>query len=145
MSTTPRVAISRALPGDIHIPGAEIRLGEERAMPRQEFLQFVKGASVLVTWVSERVDEEVLDAAGPSLRAVCNFAVGTDNIDLAACRRRGVTVTNTPNAVTEGTSDLVWALILAVARRIVPADRFARGDEYPRIGPLGPTEFVGWT
>lgn len=112
-------------------------------MPREEFLRAVKGAAVLVTWVSERVDRDVLEAAGPALKAVCNFAVGTDNIDLKACRERGVIVTNTPNAVTEGTADLAWALILAVARRLIPADRFARSAEYPARGPLGPTEFVG--
>jgi glyoxylate reductase len=93
--------------------------------------------------VSERVDAALLDAAGPQLRGVCNFAVGTDNIDLQACKARGIVVTNTPNAVTEGTADLAWALVLAVARRLNIADRFARGDEYPRTGPLGPDEFLG--
>jgi len=89
------------------------------------------------------VDRELLDAAGPGLKAVCNFAVGTDNIDLKACRERGVVVTNTPNAVTEGTADMAWALMLAVARRLIPADRFARSPEYAKRGPLGPVEFVG--
>lgn len=137
------VAVSRALPGSVDIPGAEIRQGPEQKMPRDEFLRFISGATILVTWVSERVDREALDAAGPSLKAVCNFAVGTDNVDLKACAERGVIVTNTPNAVTEGTADLTWALILGVARRLVVADRFARGSEYPQRGPLGPTEFVG--
>jgi glyoxylate reductase len=112
-------------------------------MTRPQLLAHVSGASVVVTWVSERVDAELLDAAGPSLRAVCNFAVGVDNIDLDACRARGVMVTNTPNAVTEGTADMAWALILSVARRVIPADRFARTPEYAARGPLGPTEFVG--
>jgi glyoxylate reductase len=74
---------------------------------------------------------------------VCNYAVGVDNIDLTACKARGVIVTNTPNAVTEGTADMAWALILAVARRVVEADRFARSPEYAQRGPLGPTELVG--
>jgi glyoxylate reductase len=141
--TRPVVAIARALPGRVDLPGVEVRTGGDGAMSRQELAAFVRGATAVVTWVSERVDEAVLEAAGPQLRAVCNFAVGTDNIDLAACARRGVAVTNTPHAVTEGTADLAWALLLAVARRLVPADRFARGPEYPRRGPLGPTEFVG--
>ncbi len=89
------------------------------------------------------MDREALEAAGPGLKGVCNFAVGTDNIDLPACRERGVIVTNTPNAVTEGTADLTWALILGVARKLVVADRFARSAEYGQRGPLGPTEFVG--
>lgn len=137
------MAVARKLPGVFEAPGAEVRTATEGALSRPEFLRFVKGATVLVTWVSERVDVEALDAAGPGLRAVCNFAVGTDNIDLKACRERGITVTNTPNAVTEGTADLAWTLILAVARRLISADRFARSPEYPARGPLGPTEFVG--
>jgi len=112
-------------------------------MGRDELLKFVRGAAVIIPWVSERVDAAVLEAAGPQLRAVCNYAVGVDNIDLAACKARGVIVTNTPNAVTEGTADMAWALILGVARRIVEADRFARSPEYAARGPLGPTEFVG--
>jgi glyoxylate reductase len=142
-SSKPLLAIARALPGNVSVPEAEVRSGAEDAMPRAELLKFVKDAAVLVTWVSERVDEELLEAAGPQLRAVCNFAVGVDNIDLKACARRGIAVTNTPNAVTEGTADLAWALILAVARRLLPADRFARSPEYPKRGPLGPTEFLG--
>lgn len=140
---SPVIAIARALPGTVQVDGAVVRSGPEAAMPRDELLRFVRGATVLVTWVSERVDDELLAAAGPGLHAVCNFAVGVDNIDRAACARRGVIVTNTPNAVTEGTADLAWALLLAVARKLIPADRFARSAEYPRTGPLGPTEFLG--
>lgn len=139
----PIIAVSRPLPGSVDIPDAHIRQGPDRKMPREEFLTFIRGASILITWVSERVDQEALDAAGPGLKGVCNFAVGTDNIDLKACRARGVIVTNTPNAVTEGTADLAWALILGVARRLVAADRFARSPEYGQRGPLGPTEFIG--
>jgi glyoxylate reductase len=118
-------------------------MGGERAFTRPELLQFVRGASVIVPWVSEKVDAELLDAAGSQLKAVCNYAVGVDNIDLAACESRGIIVTNTPNAVTEGTADMAWALILGVARRVVEADHFARSPDYPARGPLGPTELVG--
>src|SRR5262245_40684968 len=120
-SERPLVVFSRSLPGKVDIPHAEIRRGPEQRMSREDYLWLVRGASILVTWVSERVDREVLEAVGPSLKAVCNFAVGTDNIDLKACKERGVAVTNTPNAVTEGTADLAWALILGVARRLVEA------------------------
>src|SRR5688572_4578299 len=139
----PTVAIARRLPGLVSLEGAQVRSGPDAALPRDELLRFVKDADILITWVSEKVDQELLDAAGPQLRAVCNFAVGLDNIDLAACAKRGITVTNTPNAVTEGTADLAWALILAVARRLLPADRFARSPQYAGTGPLGPTEFLG--
>jgi glyoxylate reductase len=142
-SARPVVAVTRALPGRVDVPGAEVRQAREGWMPRDELLRFIAGANVAVTWVSERVDREFLAAAGPGLKAVCNFAVGVDNIDLEACKARGVMVTNTPHAVTEGTADMAWALVLAVARRLVAADRFARTPEYAQRGPLGPTEFVG--
>ncbi len=139
----PIVAIPRALPGEVSIPGAEIRMGPVEKMAREELLRFVRGATATITWVSERGDAELLDAAGPQMRAACNFAVGVDNIDVAACKARGVVVTNTPHAVTEGTADMAWTLILAVARRLVEADRFARSPAYAEKGPLGPPEFVG--
>lgn len=114
-----------------------------RALPRADLLAFIKGSAVVVTWVSERVDDEFLDAAGPQLRAVCNFAVGVDNIDLAACKRRGVIVTNTPHAVTEGTANMAWALLLAVARRVCEGDRYVRSGRFASEGPLAPAEFLG--
>lgn len=140
----PIVAVTRAIPGDPGVPGVEVRRMEGmRAMPRGELLDFVRGASAVITWVSERVDTAFLDAAGPSLRGVCNFAVGTDNIDLAACKARGVRVTNTPHAVTEATANMAWALLLAVSRRIVEGDRYTRSGRFASEGPLAPAEFLG--
>jgi glyoxylate reductase len=142
----PVIAIARKLPGRVQLPGgveAEFRIGGESALGRDDLFALARGATILITWVSEKVDAALLDAAGPQLKAVCNFAVGVDNIDLAACRARNIRVTNTPDAVTEGTADMAWTLLLAVARRLLPADRFARSPEYARRGPLGPTEFVG--
>lgn len=144
MPTVPIVAVCRHMPGAIAIPGAELRQAPgERAMNRDDLKQFVRGATILITWVSEKVDREVLDAAGPGLKGVCNFAVGTDNIDLGLCRERGIAVSNTPHAVTEGTANLAWALILACARRLIEADRYARSDAYPANGPFGPSDFMG--
>lgn len=144
MAMSHTVAICRNLPGELELPGLAVRMSQSPlALPRAELHAFVKGASALITWVSERVDADLLDAAGPQLKCVCNFAVGTDNIDLAACKARGVIVTNTPDAVTEGTADLAWTLILAVARRLIEADRYARSPEYPAKGPLGPDQFMG--
>jgi len=93
--------------------------------------------------VSERVDAELLEAAGERLRVVSNYAVGVDNIDLDACRSRGVVVTNTPDAVTEGTANMAIALTLAVARRVVEGDAFARSGAWADRGVLGPTDFLG--
>ena len=72
----------------------------------------------MLSLLTDRVDVEVLDAAGPGLRVVSNFAVGYDNIDVAACRARGISVGNTPGVLTETTADLAFALLMAVARRL---------------------------
>lgn len=139
----PVIAVTREVPGVIDVPGAEVRLHGPDLVTRDGLIDLVRGATVIVSMFSERIDAEVLDAAGTSLRGVCNFAVGVDNIDLEACRRRGVVVTNTPGAVTEGTADLAWALILAAARGLIPADRYARSDAYPARGPLSMAAMLG--
>jgi glyoxylate reductase len=139
----PIVALTREVYGTLDIPNAEIRCAGGDKITRDKLLALVKGATVLITMYTDRVDTAVLDAAGPSLRGVINFAVGVDNIDIGDCRRRGIIVCNTPHAVTEGTADLAWALILGVARGIPDADRYARSAEYAQRGHLGMGERVG--
>jgi glyoxylate reductase len=97
---------------------------------RNEFLSGLPGAAGVITMLSDRVDAEALDRAGTQLRVVANYAVGFDNIDLEACRRRGVRVTNTPGVLTEATADLAWALILSCARRVVEGDRLVRSGQW---------------
>jgi glyoxylate reductase len=99
---------------------------ETTAMPRQLLLRDAAGRRGLVTLLTERVDDELLDAAGPDLAVVANYAVGFDNIDVAACSRRGVLVSNTPDVLTEATADMAWALLMAAARRVAEGDRFLR-------------------
>lgn len=141
------VAVTREVPGSlaIHVPGVrvELRPGPLERMTRAALLEHVRGAHVIVSMFSDRVDAEMLDAAGPQLRGVCNLAVGFENIDLKECARRGVAVSNTPNAVTEGTADLAWMLILAVARRLIEGDEFARSGAWERHGPLSMSQFLG--
>ncbi len=140
----PIVAITRAVPGTPEVAGATVRMAP--AMPqlsRGELLEFVRDADVIVSMFHDRVDDELLSAAGARVRGVCNFAVGVDNIDLAACARRGVVVTNTPDAVTEGTANIAWGLLLAVARMIVVGDRFCRSGEFERVGNTFPTGWCG--
>lgn len=104
----------------------DLYTGPPEAMPRAEFLKRAQDKDGLLTMLSERVDAELLDAAGPRLKIVANHAVGYDNIDVEECTRRGVLVANTPDVLTESTADLAWALILASVRRIAEADRFLR-------------------
>jgi len=137
------VSITRNPPGTPGVPGATLRIRPDTRPTRAELLEFIRGSDVVITMYSDKVDEEFLAAAGPQLKGVCNFAVGYENIDFVACGKRGVVVTNTPHAVTEGTADLAWALILAAARRLIEADRYARSREYPARGHLGMREMMG--
>jgi glyoxylate reductase len=93
----------------------EVRIGSDPA-----------GADAVLSLVTTRVDEAFLDAAGPGLRIVANVAVGHDNVDLPACRRRGVVVSNTPGVLTEATADVAMALILMCTRRLGEAERRLR-------------------
>jgi glyoxylate reductase len=90
----------------------------------------IEGAAALVTPLTVRVDAELLEAAGPSLKVVANYAVGYDNIDLAACAARGVNVCNGPPPMTEPTADIAWALLLGAARRVREGLDHARSGEW---------------
>lgn len=143
-SPPPIVCTTRPLPAEFDVPGATVRAGPDRGFASGDDLRaFVRGADAIVSWVSERIDGPVLDSAGEGLKIVANFAVGYDNIDLEACRERGVIVTNTPDAVTEGTADIAWALLLGAARRVAEGHGFAESGEWARHGVLGPAEFLG--
>ena len=139
------IAITRELPFAAGHPprleGFHLRMAPLRPqMTRAELLAFVRGASGVLTMFHDRVDHEFLDSAGPGLRAICNFGVGVDNIDLAACKSRSVTVANTPDAVTEGTANIALGLLLSVSRHIASADRFVRTGRFEHEGngfPLG--------
>jgi glyoxylate reductase len=99
---------------------------EDRALSRVELLAGVQGAEAILCLILDRIDEAVLEAAGPSLRVVSNFGVGFDNIDVPAATARSILVTNTPGVLTGATADLTWALILAAARRVVEGDMLVR-------------------
>lgn len=108
----------------------EVRIDErERAIPRADLLALVAGADAVLTLLHDRVDEELLEAAGPQLRCIANVAVGYDNVDVAAAERRGVVVTNTPGVLDDATADLTMALILAATRRLVEGDRLVRSGQ----------------
>ena len=103
--------------------------GNERPS-RPEVLKRVAGKNGLVCLLTEKVDRELLDAAGAGLRIVANVAVGFDNIDVPACTERDIAVTNTPGVLDETTADFTWTLLMAVARRLVEGDRLARSGEW---------------
>lgn len=106
-----------------------ISWGEETPISRDEMLKRVPGANVIVSLLTEKIDEEVLTSAGNDLKAVCNVAVGYNNIDVAACKNRNVLVTNTPGVLTDATADIAMALILMTTRRLSEGERVIRKQE----------------
>ncbi len=136
-----RVLVTRRVPPPavelLRQAGLTVDLVDQDDPPsREELLRRVPGAAGLIAMLSEKIDAQVLEAAGPSLKVVANFAVGFDNIDLAACRQRGVRVTNTPGVLTDATADLAWALILSAARRVVEGDRLVRSGQWTGWAPM---------
>ena len=129
----PKIVVTRRIPepaveilreaGDVWVSP------DDRPLEVSELHEAIAGADVVVTLLHDKVDDAFLDAAGDQLRAVCNVAVGFDNIDVPAATKRGVLVTNTPAVLTEATADLAMTLILAVTRRIGEGERIIRARE----------------
>lgn len=128
------ILVTRTLPDSVlaRLRGAAAvdLWAEPQAIPRETLLSRVRGKDALVCLLTDRIDAEVLDAAGASLRVVANVAVGYNNIDVAACRARGVTVTNTPDVLTNACADFTWGLILAVTRRLGEGERVVRAGRW---------------
>jgi glyoxylate reductase len=103
----------------------------DHPLPKAELVARLRGHQGLICQIIDVIDEEVL-AAEPGLEVVANVAVGFNNIDVTAARRRSIVVTNTPDVLTETTADFAWALLMAVARRVVEADHFARSGQWQR-------------
>src|ERR1700675_1680608 len=108
----------------------------EFGIPRDELLRVVAGRDALITMLTEKVDAELLAAAGPNLKIVANHAVGFDNIDVAACTAAGVLATNTPDVLTETTADTAFSLLMAAARRVGEGERLLRARRPWIWGPL---------
>jgi glyoxylate reductase len=108
----------------------------DRVLTRAELLEKVKGRDGLLPLLTDRIDGEVMEAAGRQLRVIANYAVGFNNIDVPAATARKIAVTNTPGVLTDTTADLTLALILGVARRLAESDRYARAGKYEGWAPL---------
>ena len=107
----------------------------ESLLTKEELMQKVRGRDGILCCLTETIDADVLDAAA-GIKGLANMAVGYDNIDLHAATERGIPVSNTPGVLTEATADVTWALLFAVARRIVEADAFTRAGEFRAWGPM---------
>lgn len=121
--TAPLIILTRKLPDQIEKRMSELfhteLVSHDGAMSRQQLVAAVQRADVLVPTISDIIDKDLLDYAGPNLKLIANFGNGTDNIDVKTATERGILVTNTPNVQTEDTADMALALILAVPRRLV--------------------------
>ena len=121
-----RLLTDRAM-SHLHALGAPLRIGSEAPPDRGELEAGIAGASAAVITLTERIDADLIAAAGPQLKVIANVAVGFDNIDLSAAEAAGVTVTNTPGVLDRASADHTFALILDATRRISEGDRLIRG------------------
>jgi glyoxylate reductase len=140
MAAKPKVFVARVIPAD----GLDLVTGatdatvwpEDLPPPRDDLLRSAEGCDGVLTLLTDRVDAEFLDRAGPQLKVVSNYAVGFDNIDVPECTRRGIPVGNTPGVLTETTADLAFALLMAAARRLPEGDRYVRDGKWKTWGPM---------
>ena len=135
----PLVVITRKLPDAIETRLMElfdVRLNvNDEAMSEAELTEAVKTADVLVPTITDTIDAKLIAAAGKKLKLIANYGTGVDHIDLAAAREKGITVTNTPDVLTEDTADMTMALILAVPRRLVEGERIVRSGDWTGWSP----------
>lgn len=135
----PTVYVTRLIPNDgmrLLYEKCEVVVNpHDRVITRQELLDNVKGKDALLSLLTERIDAEVMDA-NPNLKVIANYAVGFNNIDIAAATERGIPVSNTPGVLTDITADFAWTLLMAVARRVVEGDRMTRAGKFVGWAPM---------
>ena len=137
----PKIFITRQIPEAgikvLTAKGYEVEVApQDGAMDRAELLKSVKGVDAILALLTDKVDGELLDAAGRQLKIVANYAVGYDNIDLAAAKERNILISNTPEVLSETVAEHTFALMLAIAHRVVESDTFMRGGKYKGWGPM---------
>jgi glyoxylate reductase len=108
---------------------------EELPPSRETMVQRVKGMDGILSLLTDRIDGAVMDAAGPQLKVISNFAVGFDNVDVDEATRRGIPVGNTPGVLTDTTADFAFTLLMAAARRVVEGDKFTRAGRWKTWSP----------
>lgn len=137
----PKVFVTRPIPqaGLNLLKRAGLRCAislRPEGLPRAEFLRRIRGMDGILCLLTDRFDAQAMDAAGAGLKVLSNHAVGYDNIDVPAATQRGILVANTPGVLTETTAEMAWALLFAVARRIVESDRYTRSGQFKFWNPM---------
>lgn len=143
MSSTakPRVFVTREIPAaglERVLAACDADVWREHLPPsRSVLLERIRGCHGVLTLLTEKVDAEFMDAAGPQLKVISNFAVGYNNVDIPEATRRGIRVGNTPGVLTEATADIAFALLIAAARRICESVDYVRAGKWKTWEPLG--------
>ncbi|MEA2055723.1 MAG: D-glycerate dehydrogenase [Candidatus Thermoplasmatota archaeon] len=107
----------------------------DRVLTKEEIIKGVRGKDGLLCLLTDTIDADVVNSE-PKLKMISSYAVGYNNIDVKAATKRGIPVSNTPGVLTDATSDMAWALLFSVARRIVEADKFTRAGKFKGWGPM---------
>ena len=135
----PKVFVTRKLPEKaLEMIRAECDMEinpHDRVLTKEEIISGVSGKDGLLCLLTDEIDEEIIDS-GKNLRIIANYAVGYNNIDVGVATERKIPVTNTPGVLTDTTADMAWALIFAIARRVVEADKFTKEGKYKGWGPM---------
>ncbi len=136
-----KVAITRRIPdAGIEIlkqAGLEVAVSQkDGVLTREELKEFVKGADAILSLLTDKIDAEILEAAGPQLKIVANYAVGYDNINLKDCQAKNILVTNTPGVLTETVAEHAIGLLFAVSQQIPQADKFVRDGKFVGWAPM---------
>lgn len=140
-SAKPRVFVTRRIPAaglDRVVQACDADVWTEPLPPsRETLLQRIRGCDAVLTLLTEKVDAQFMDAAGPQLKVISNFAVGYNNISIDEATRRGIRVGNTPGVLTDATADMAFALLISAARRIVEGQDYIRASKWKTWEPLG--------
>lgn len=138
--TKPRVFVTSKIPEQglkILFDNFDVQVSDyDGLISKKILIEKVKNIDGLLCLLADTIDKEIMEAAGPRLRIIANYAVGYNNIDVEEATKRGIMVTNTPGVLTETTADLAWALMMAVARRIVEGDKFVRAGRFRGWEPM---------
>jgi len=136
----PQIFVTRQIPQEgleILKDYCQVEVSEyDGVIPRSLLLKRVKDTDGLLVLLTDKIDKEVISAAGKRLRVISNYAVGYNNIDIGEATKKGIMVTNTPGVLTETTADLAWALLMSIARRIVEGDKFVRAGKFRGWEPM---------
>lgn len=138
-----KIYVTRRIPDaglDLLRQHADVEVSpHDRPLTRAELIEAIQDADGVLSLLTDRIDGELMDAA-PRVKGYANYAVGYDNMDVPAATARGIPLSNTPGVLTDATAGMAWALLFAVARRVVESDRFMRSGRWEGWGPL---QFIG--